>query len=200
MQINNKNVFFYADPHFGHKNVIRYCHRPFTSVSEMNTQLIKNFNNVVTNDDVVYILGDISFLNTTSTTEIVKSLKGYKILVKGNHDNKSNTAYRKMGFMEVYDRPVIFNTQYILSHEPIIDELYKDSGFINIYGHVHNNAVNNSNSKFCVSVELIDYKPISFEDIKKELRKPKGLGSPYWVPRCDLFSYTGEMDENSNNR
>lgn len=200
MQINDKKVWFYADPHFGHKNVIRYCNRPFNNISDMNTQLIKNYNKLVSNNDVVYILGDLSFLNTTSTAEIVKALKGYKILIKGNHDLKSNTAYRKMGFIEVYNRPVLFSTQYILSHEPIIDDLYDKSGFINIYGHLHNNTINNSNMKFCVSVEMTDYKPISFEDIKKELRKPKGFGSPYWVPRCDLFSYTGEEDENSNSR
>lgn len=170
MLINNKNVFFYADPHFGHKNVIRYCNRPFTSVSEMNTQLIKNFNKVVGHDDVVYILGDFSFLNTISTTEILKSLNGYKFLIKGNHDRKTNTAYRKMGFTEVYDKPIVLMNCFILSHEPIDENV---GNMINIYGHLHQNATNNSSMKFCACVEKTDYKPISLDEIENICNKYK---------------------------
>ena len=170
MLINNKNVFFYADPHFGHKNVIRYCNRPFTSVSEMNTQLIKNFNKVVGHDDVVYILGDFSFLNTISTTEILKSLNGYKFLIKGNHDRKTNTAYRKMGFVEVYDKPIVLMNCFILSHEPIDENV---GNMINIYGHLHQNAINNSSMKFCACVEKTDYKPISLDEIENICNKYK---------------------------
>ena len=51
--------FYIADLHFGHKNIIRYDNRQFASVDEMDNTLIKNWNSVVSNDDTVYILGDI---------------------------------------------------------------------------------------------------------------------------------------------
>ena len=110
----NKKIWFIADFHFGHNNVIKYCDRPFKTTTEMNTAMIKNFNKVVGKNDVVYILGDISWLNTQSTKQIIKSLNGFKFLIKGNHDRKGNQYYRNMGFVEVYDHPIILDDKIAL--------------------------------------------------------------------------------------
>lgn len=169
MRTETRKIFIYSDPHFGHKNVIKYANRPFSSINEMNSQLIKNFNKVVGHDDVVYILGDFSFLNTISTTEILKSLNGYKFLIKGNHDTKTNSAYRKMGFVEVYDKPILLLNKYLLSHEPV--EFYIGSSAINIYGHLHDKAENNTRYEFCACVEKTDYKPVSLEYIENYLKE-----------------------------
>lgn len=168
MQIKNRKIWFTSDFHFGHKNVIKYCDRPFSNLSEMNSKLIKNYNKLISDEDIVYILGDISFLNTKSTTEIIKSLNGYKFLIKGNHDPKTNTGYRKMGFIEVYDRPILIQNKYILSHEPI-NQGSKD--FVNIYGHLHDKAINDNPNRFCCCLEKTNYEPISLEDIEAHLNK-----------------------------
>lgn len=164
MKIANKNIWLYSDPHFGHKNVIKYCNRPFKTVGEMNTQLIKNFNKVVEHDAIVFILGDFSFLNTESTKEILKAMKGFKYLIKGNHDRKTNSFYRSIGFMEVYDKPILFTYKdftYILSHDSINTA---QGNFINIHGHTHGQTPNLPWS-FDVSVENTEYKPIKLETI-----------------------------------
>lgn len=164
MKIKNKNIWLYADPHFGHKNVIKYCNRPFKTIGEMNTQLIKNFNKVVEHDAIVFILGDFSFLNTESTQQILKAMNGFKYLIKGNHDRKTNSFYRSIGFMEVYDKPILFtykNLTYILSHEPINTA---QGNFINIHGHTHGQTSNLPWS-FDISVEMTKYKPIQLETI-----------------------------------
>lgn len=171
MKLIDKQIWFTADFHFGHNNIITYCNRPFKNTTEMNNTLIKNFNKTVGKNDIVYILGDLSFLNTPSTTEIVKHLNGFKILIKGNHDHKSNTAYRKMGFNEVYDKPIILNNLFILSHEPLNSLML--GGFLNIHGHTHNASENTLPNQFCVSVEMTDYKPISLVDIRCHLEKLK---------------------------
>ena len=162
MKLIDKKIWLIADFHFGHHKIIEYCNRPFKNTTEMNNTLIKNFNKTVGKNDVVYILGDLSFLNTVSTTEIIKNLNGFKFLIKGNHDHKTNAAYRKMGFIEVYDKPIILNNKWILSHEPI---LCSTQCLKNIHGHTHNMAPNCSTFSFCVSVELIHYKPISLDDV-----------------------------------
>lgn len=166
MQLKDKKIWVTSDWHLGHKNVIKYANRPFKDITEMNNILRKNFNKVVESHDIVYILGDISFLNTVSTTEWIKSLNGFKFLIKGNHDPKTNTAYRKMGFSEVYDHPILLGNKYLLSHEPV--EAYMP-GLVNIYGHLHDKAVNDSPNRFCCCVEQTDYKPISLTDIEKHL-------------------------------
>lgn len=100
--------FFTSDPHYQHKNVIKYCKRPFTSnldklkdltfvhpnalnvavekdVIEMNEALIANWNSVVTPQDEVIVVGDFS-LSFRPVELYTHRLNGRKILVAGNHD------------------------------------------------------------------------------------------------------------------
>ena len=55
------NRYFTADTHFGHGNIIKYCNRPFKNHLEMDDELIRRWNNVVSNEDEVYHLGDFEF-------------------------------------------------------------------------------------------------------------------------------------------
>jgi len=55
-------IWFTADTHLGHENVIRYNPRPFSSTAEMDEALIENWNQVVQPDDAVYHLGDFTLL------------------------------------------------------------------------------------------------------------------------------------------
>ena len=158
-------IYFIADPHFGDERIRRYENRPFQNVKEMDLKMIDNWNGVITDSDSVYVLGD--FGGDGHEAELLSKLNGHKFLIKGNHDIKSNDEYRRAGFDEVYDHPIIVDGFWILSH----DSLYVNTNmpYANIFGHVHNNPIVKDYSKqhFCVSVERIDYAPISFETIKK---------------------------------
>lgn len=155
------NIWFIADMHFDDERILRYENRPFEQVKEMNEHMIENWNRVVKEEDEVYVVGDIG------NEEIISLLHGIKYLVKGNHDVKSNKWYRNCGFEEVYDKPVILNEFWIISHEPLY--VNENMPYANIFGHVHNSAIYKTYSKqhYCVSVERIQYTPISFEEIKK---------------------------------
>ena len=107
------DIFFIADTHFGDERILRYENRPFASVEEMDAQIVRNWNERVKDDDTVYLLGDVG------NESFIKNLSGRKFLVKGNHDTQSNEHYRRVGFLEVYDMPVIFEGFWILSHEPL---------------------------------------------------------------------------------
>lgn len=78
-------IYFTSDWHFGHKNVINYCDRPFKDVDEMNAKLVELWNSVIKPEDTVYFLGDFS-LSPRYSGEYLKQLNGTKILVCGNHD------------------------------------------------------------------------------------------------------------------
>ncbi|MBQ4066770.1 MAG: metallophosphoesterase [Clostridia bacterium] len=159
------NVYFIADPHFGDDRLRRYECRPFLDVEKMDLELIENWNRTVADTDTVYVLGD--FGAEGYEAEVLSKLNGRKLLVKGNHDTKSNEEYRSAGFEEVYDHPIIIDGFWILSH----DAIYVNSNmpYANIFGHVHNTPIvrDYSSQHYCVSVERIDYTPISFEMIKK---------------------------------
>lgn len=102
----DQNIFFISDPHFGHANIIRYCDRPFKDVQEMNETLIKNWNDTVNPDDIIFILGDIAFGGAATFEEIVPKLNGRKYLVLGNHDYKNVRERYKEWFVDVKPNPL----------------------------------------------------------------------------------------------
>ncbi len=156
-------IYFIADTHFDDKNILKFENRPFANVDEMNTALINKWNETVSNEDIVYLLGDIG------AVEFIKLLNGTKYLVKGNHDIETNEFYRNAGFAEAYDHPIIIDGFWVLSH----DALYVNENmpYANLFGHVHNSPVikDYSHHHFCVSVERISYAPVDFEHIKNKV-------------------------------
>lgn len=81
-------IFFTSDIHFGHKNIIKYNNRPFSSVAEMDQKIIENWNRVVSQSDTVYHLGDFAFSKIDRIVEILKQLNGNKVMILGNHDDQ----------------------------------------------------------------------------------------------------------------
>lgn len=153
-------IYFIADTHFNHENIIKYCNRPFKSTEEMNDYIIKKWNSVVKNEDTVYHLGDVGFGPIDELKKLISNLNGTKILIMGNHDIRRNIKkWKEIGFTEVYKKKLIIN-DFVLTHEPI-QELEKNQ--INIFGHIHNKPLEDSFEKsnhICVSCEVIDYIPI----------------------------------------
>ena len=162
-------IFFIADTHFGDERIIRYENRPFSSADEMDACLIQKWNEKVTEDDTVYVLGD--FGADGCERKILSSLNGKKYLVLGNHDALENGRYREFGFCEVYDHPIIIDGFWILSH----DALYVNANmpYANLFGHVHNSPIikDYSRQHYCVSVERTDYAPVSFDEIKTRIKE-----------------------------
>ena len=79
------SIFYIADTHFGHENILKLCNRPFDSIEAMTEALVENWNSRVKGNDKVYILGDM-FYKTADAEGILKRLKGQKHLILGNHD------------------------------------------------------------------------------------------------------------------
>lgn len=156
-------VFITSDSHFGHKNIIEYCNRPFADVDEMNAALIERWNSVVGKDDMVIHLGDVGLGSREKIGEIIRQLNGRKMLIMGNHDHFKENQYREMGFETVSRFPILWNKFFLLSHAPL--ELSETTPYFNIYGHIHTDEKyqDTANSK-CVCVERTNYTPIFLYD------------------------------------
>lgn len=153
--------FFISDTHFGHKNIIKYSGRPFYTYEDMDSSLIKRWNKVVGDTDVVYHLGDVALGPSERWDHILKALNGYKVLVVGNHDRifagekarqreKWDEKYHEW-FDEVYDNYtglVLENGMTVnMSHFPYdgdshdgdryTDYRLTDDGTPLIHGHTH---------------------------------------------------------------
>lgn len=79
-------TYFTSDLHLGHPNIIRFCDRPFDGVPHMNARLAQLWNDTVTDDDTVWVLGDVALGTLDESLAWIGRLAGRKILVPGNHD------------------------------------------------------------------------------------------------------------------
>jgi calcineurin-like phosphoesterase family protein len=172
-----KKVFFISDLHFHHKNIIKSCGRPFKDVEEMNNTLIDNWNNTVPDDGIVFILGDFCWLRKVSIwTDLLKILKGNKILVMGNHDDRKVINDIKDAFMiEPRERlPVIINgnTKMVLDHFPQHEWTGCGHNVIHLHGHIHEkDSPIARTTTYNVSVERNRYRPINLKEINLIITK-----------------------------
>ena len=138
--------YYISDCHFFHQNVLRLANRPYNTVEEMNEDIILRWNSRVTDNDDVYILGDMFFRfdNIQQVKDILNRLNGRKHLIKGNHD-KFLKQIRWQDYFESFDlyKEIADENRFvILFHYPIEEwnGFYRNSYMV--YGHVHDNFNN----------------------------------------------------------
>ena len=159
-------TFVIADTHFGDDNIRKFENSPFDTVIQMTRGLIERWNETVSENDTVYVLGDFCVESEIKTVLAENKLNGKIILIVGNHDKGFEDEYRKYG-VEVIEHPIILDGFWILSHEPMY--VSEQTPYANVFGHVHNNPMYKtvSSRSYCVSVERIGYRPIEFSEVKK---------------------------------
>jgi calcineurin-like phosphoesterase family protein len=161
------NVFVTADLHLGHDNIRRHCSRPFGSVEEMDEVLIANWNGVVSRRDLVYVVGDFAWKNTS---KYLSRLQGRKILIRGNHDRSSEDHVRD--FAEVHDLLVrrLDGRRVVFCHYCMNDWPGSVTGAWHLYGHSHGRTEESPGSSRCdVGVDVWDYSPVPWEAIQLKL-------------------------------
>ena len=152
--------------------------------------MIESWNSVVMDKDIVYFLGDFGFGDKDELSNICNQLNGIKFMLRGNHDyRRGKQSWCDIGFKEVFSKkidftnldistffegkidhkiPILSFKNIILSHEP--KDVPDDT--LNIHGHIHNIPLSknfNQNNHFCVSVEMIDYTPITLQQIIQKM-------------------------------
>lgn len=172
--------FYTSDLHIGHKAILTFDNRPFFTLKEMHETIIKNWNETVSNNDFVYVLGDM-FWDNSLIPEILPQLNGTKFLIKGNHD-RINSEHRKY-FKWIKDYAIIKdgNDHVVLCHFPIAHWQNADYGYVHLYGHIHNARDNRPYKEYkklmqqrgfpyrCYNVGcmLHGYKPVTLEQLMK---------------------------------
>lgn len=162
-------VFVYSDSHFGHAKIIEYANRPYSSVEEMDEDLIRRWNETVSNDDIVFHLGDFAFGSVEKQKSYFDRLNGAKFLVLGNHDGSASRTSR-VGFLDPVksrihqygdiDIHMVHNPDHAASGG-LEDELV-------LYGHLHNTpSLKYDKIPTWVNccVENWDYRPVLIDDI-----------------------------------
>ncbi len=167
------NIFFISDTHFGHANILTFKGqnglpiRDFHNVHEMDEHMIERWNSVVRPQDKIYHLGDVTMARQLGPdfARIINRLNGHKRLVRGNHDVAPTREYLRW-FEEVYACRVL--DRIMFTHIPI--HPFSLERFVgNAHGHIHERQA--FGPKYLnLSVEAVNYTPVSLEDIKKRLK------------------------------
>ena len=161
MKNTKSNVWVLGCSHFGHKNIIRYCNRPFINVEAMNRAIINNWNRLVNDSDTVFHLGDVGI---GSAERWFSQLKGNIKHIKGNHDLTGSD-------------PVILEhdgIKFYLCHSP--DNTPVFDGWV-IHAHKHNKNparwpfIERWGHSCNVCVELIGYEPVNLSEITKIIQR-----------------------------
>ena len=178
---NNKTLWFTADTHLGHANIIKYCNRPFSNIDEMNRELCKRWNNVVKEDDFIFIVGDFCFGGKKQWREYLSRLNGYKFLVKGNHDKENNIPTPLPtdnfdwcdGFVNIKVSDDEFDTgeQYVtVCHYPMLSWYRSYHGAWQLFGHVHG-TIKGGVNQLDVGVDVHNFTPVNWESVKEIITK-----------------------------
>lgn len=172
--------FLIADTHFGHVNATRFLRddgtkmRPWDDVDEMDEALVANWNRVVQPQDRVYVLGDVVINRRCLPT--IDRCNGRKVLIRGNHDIFKLDEYAAY-FDDIRGTHMISNL--LLSHIPVHPGSFGRCR-ANIHGHLHYHTVMDGAVEdpryLCVSVEQINYTPISLDEVIETINKrlPQG--------------------------
>lgn len=174
--------FFTSDLHLFHKNVIKHANRPFADVEEMNESLVNNWNSKVSERDVTFVIGDVSFGPIGDTVALLKRMNGDKVLIRGNHDKALLRRPEFQGCflsienlleIDVHDKDALHEKQRIVMCHYAMKVWNKSHyGAWHLYGHSHGTLPEDPNSlSFDVGVDCSNYSPLSYEEVKAKMAK-----------------------------
>lgn len=191
-----QRIFLTSDLHFGHNNICKetFANRPWADAKEMGPALIERWNSIVTNDDIVFELGDFAwFDNSRDIKKILDKLNGKEIYcIAGNHD--TDKGFSRIVDPRIHilgDEAVVWVDGAIdgvkskifemyLSHCPLMTWPHRANGVPNFFGHIHSGPrVNPENSdadiplwkglQYDCGVDNNDYYPIELPRILKKI-------------------------------
>ena len=174
-------IYYISDLHLGDRRVFELCHRPFSSLKAMEEELIKRWNNKITKDDEIYVLGDIANGNIQIINDFFSKVKGRKHLILGNHDEEFANEYHLSNQFIDIDKIRFINDQgrtVCLCHYPIMDWMYGNEIIYHIYGHIHNKTAANNGElygkikdfyknlpAYNASADVINFEPRTLDEL-----------------------------------
>jgi calcineurin-like phosphoesterase family protein len=163
-------IFFTADTHYGHTNVIRHDTRPFKTIQEHDETLIDNWNKTVGATDEVWHLGDFAFRNELPIDYYTKKLNGRINFIRGNHDDKGAWKHPHL-FVSMQEAAYIkrFGVSFYLLHYACRTWRSSHRGTYHLYGHSHGKLPPWGRS-MDVGVNVCQYRPVSMEEVIEFLK------------------------------
>lgn len=165
------SVYLTSDQHFMHANIIGHASRPFETVEGMDAVLQTEWNKAIDSEDTVLFGGDLTLQGKTIAADLLDSLNGDIVFIRGNHDKVDRTipqASRDEVAVRHMIRFTVGDFVFYFTHWP--DDLPPTGGSVwGIHGHVHDDEdypfIDATNQRVNVCVEKTEYRPISVSQI-----------------------------------
>ena len=193
------DVWFTADFHLGHKNIIRYCTRPFDTVEEMNRTILERLNSLVKANDILYFLGDFCIGPKARATELRLQIRCKKIFaVLGNHDKDTRKLTEEFCWLGDLAEVSINGQRIVLCHYAMRVWNHSSHSACHLYGHSHGRLTNLDTSlSMDVGVDTHDFRPWHFDEIGDRMKARTASAAGYdsegqaadvrgWRPRLKL--------------
>ncbi len=175
------DIWFTADFHFGHTNIIRYCDRPFVNAAEMDETILDRLNDRVKATDHLYFLGDFCIGGPTVALAYRRKIRCKKIhFILGNHDKVIKKIADQFVWVKEIAEVNVRNQPIVLCHYAMRVWNRSHHGAWHLYGHSHNKLPATEGSRSMdVGVDTNVFRPYHFDDIRTKLAVP--LSSPQAV-------------------
>lgn len=173
-------IFVTSDWHFGHDRDFVWKARGFNNVHEMNQAIIDRHNAIVTEEDDVYVLGDLTLGDLETGLKFIKQMRGKLHIILGNHDTNTRIAeYNKLyNVVEVVyaTRIKVGKYTYFLTHYPCITANIESNKLgheaVNLFGHTHQTEkfYNDNPMMYHVGMDTHNCTPVLIEDALAEIK------------------------------
>lgn len=173
------SIWFTADTHFNHENIIEYSSRPFPGLYQMTDKIIDNWNYRVLPGDTIYHLGDFALSWGKKHAEVIDRLlarlNGQKFLVKGNHDRDEVTKNPRWVQVKDYheikvDLGDVHKQRIVMSHYAMRTWNQMHRGAWMLHGHSHGSLEDIGGKTLDVGVDCYDFHPVSLGEVAESMR------------------------------
>lgn len=154
------SIWLISDPHFNDKNTLQFDSDYLSATNP--DEYINRLNDCVRKSDTLICLGDCGELKWFNDIKA-----GYKVLIKGNHDDKGNSRYTPY-FNEVFDGALFISDKILLSHEPINGLKF----CVNVHGHEHDGSLcyidEYGGKHLNIASDVVNHVPLNLGQLIKE--------------------------------
>lgn len=188
-------IFFTSDNHFFHRNIMKYCNRPFEHLNEMDGTMVVRWNERVRKGDTVYHLGDFTLGDKERAQEYFSDLNGrIRVLSNPWHHDKRWLSNRILGGTDfisacghsvellppifILEFPELSDGEYpqviVLCHYPLARWDRCHYGSWHLFGHCHG-RFENLGLSYDVGVDNNDFYPVSLDQVVEIMKRKERI-------------------------
>ena len=156
-------VFFTSDTHFGDHRTLNIHKRPFASVAEMDEALVRGWNEVVSEADEVWHLGDFA-RRLADVTGLLAGLNGRKHLIRGNNDPAGIEQAEGWESVADYRELELDGRRLILCHYPFRSWNGQHKRALDLHGHSHG-KLKPLPRQYDVGVDARGFRPVTLDQL-----------------------------------